>query len=415
MMQRWWGWLACACLPVLWSGCGDEAEATADGPTACGEGTVDDGEGTCVPEDSNNTSSVVTCGAGTVDNGAGQCVPSNPLVCGAGTVDDGAGGCAPERPPYTCGEGSVFSEAEGECVPSDALCPDGQAWRAGACFALESLCDAGSVFVGGLCRPVDLLEGVAELDAENNDPLAGGAAQPIALGGVGEATVFRGTISPPSDVFGEDGFLEADFDGYSFEGQAGQRVRVEATAVGAPAVGFMLVYLSEEEGPTPYLRGELPFGSRNAAREFVLPLAGSYALLIGERDNVASALGVLPLSGDWDGSEGFTWTAAVTPVEPLAPATRPDGNFEVEADAEAIPQVLVDAPAGTQLALELTPNDPRCRLVVGLSEADGGQWRAWSPFGEPVVVPAGGLLLTVDSLVSGSRDKTFTLRSTVTP
>lgn len=75
--------IATASLAVAAVGCGDNS-------SRCGEGTYED-NGVCLPDDSGNA----TCGQGTVLNQDGECVPSDEV----------------------CAEGTVF--LEGECVPED--------------------------------------------------------------------------------------------------------------------------------------------------------------------------------------------------------------------------------------------------------------------------------------------------------
>jgi len=84
-----------------------ECDPDNPGGVVCGDGTIDDGTGTCVVQNP------ILCGTGTHDNGSGNCLADD--VCGAGTVDDGSGNCIVSNP-VVCGNGTI--ENGGECQPA---------------------------------------------------------------------------------------------------------------------------------------------------------------------------------------------------------------------------------------------------------------------------------------------------------
>jgi hypothetical protein len=339
---RAWRWASVCWVALAWGACGEEA-APAQDTVECGEGTQEQ-DGQCVAvEDSNNAQTTLTCGPGTRLEGE-RCVPDNPRVCAVGTVDNGAGQCVPATEDTRCGVGTTLRA--GQCVPIADLCPQGQAWVAGACAPLDQLCASGTLWVDGVCRPVDPLDEVAQEEpAEPNDPRYGGEAGSLPPLEFGVPARVKGVISAPQDADG-DGLADPDLDVFGFEGEAGQRVRVEATAVGAPDVAFELAL---EDDARPFGRLALPYAGRNAHREFVLPRDGRYTIRVGTTVSVIPA----PLPIEANGDESFSWILTVERITNPEPTVADQFPFELEGSFDELRQVELRGDEGTILALEL--------------------------------------------------------------
>ena len=112
-------------------------------PTACPDGTHDDGTGNCVPDEPTGPQ---PCAAGYHDDGTGKCIPdpvdpTEPKSCAANFHDNGEGVCVPDptdpSEPPTCATGKYWNGVA--CVPEPTdpgepkTCADGFRLYAGAC------------------------------------------------------------------------------------------------------------------------------------------------------------------------------------------------------------------------------------------------------------------------------------------
>jgi hypothetical protein len=393
--------------PLAWVGCGDDDKGGGGG-AQCGAGTTEV-DGVCVPD----AVTPVSCAAGTVRVG-NTCVPAENL-CDAGQAWVG-GACVDL---VDCAAGTVRGPS-GDCVPADNLCDPGFAWSDGECVAegcgagfanlggecvpVAELCDEGEVFVAGECRADRACgPGTVEIDGAcvpppgpTPDVTEGlGDTTPFTLPGIDETIVLGGNVAPP--VQGRP-----DFDTFTFQGTAGQRLRIESTALGAPLTSFFV-----EHGE--YFRLAVPVGSRNAARQVVLPYTGEYELTVGYFLYNANTGGfVVPP----DGADDFDYLVAVTPLANPTPTPQSTGNFEVTGDITALTQFLVSGPAVDGSVIRL-------RMFGHNVDVPSLYWTSTPAYGSVSVefasglhaVPAGGLLVTTDYFFAGALDTGYTLTS----
>ena len=374
-----------------------------DDVVTCGPGTTLNGRA-CVPDlvggnNGGNNGAASTCGPGTVldpVNNVCEVENANITECGPGTsLNPDTEQCEATGPQVSCADGTT--EVAGECV-ADNPCPDGEVFRNGACIPGAALCGQGTVWRAGECVPFDPLVDVVDTEgAENNDPAYGGTATPVVPGVDGDVTLVKGTIGPAEDLDGdEDGTLDPDFDGFVFEAVAGQRLMVQATAVGAPSVALEVAFL----GDGGYLRAAIPFGDRNAQRQIVAPWTGSYLVRVGELSNFAGVGGVP------QGAEGFTYLFGIATLAAQAPTPlAPDG--EVSGDIRTLPQFSVETQADA-VAIRLI-TDPAVASVWFATSPDFSVYAGAQTY---LRVPEGGLLVTADYVDAAALDTEFTLTAT---
>jgi hypothetical protein len=266
----------------------DEVTGTCAPVSECGPGTYFDlAKGECAPEQH--------CGPGTsFDEATGTCEPA--VFCGAGTHDDGEGSCVPDEP---CQDGAVRDEATGLCV-SDLSCGSGQIVVANQCVDPA----------GGLALEADALESFPDA----NDPASGGAPEVIALEGMGEQTIFVGTIGRPADLAG-NGTLTQDRDVWRFSGTAGARLNISVHDTGLPQPAFVL------EGPDGYRRTSAIGLGSVATRDVVLPYDGDYTLVVVPSSWLSTEV---PLG---DPAAGYVGVIEVLPLPPQAAVT-PGASFD---------------------------------------------------------------------------------------
>ncbi len=395
----------------------------------CGEGTVASGD-QCVPADE-----AVVCGEGTSLQG-GECVSDvvatdcgdgTTLVdgvcvadevggpeCGAGTVDvDGE--CVVEHP-LNCAEGTT--EVDGECV-ADAACGPDTELVDGACVSTVG-CGEGTIEIDGNCELIDPFDGIEREADEPNDPAFFGDAanvSTVTLGAEGETVLVTGNIDPPTTIMDEEenSFLAADFDVVFFEGTKGTRVGLEATAIGAPGVAVAIVFIAEDDDDRNYVRIAFPFGSKNAWREAVLPYDGTYMLRVGTPTDTATFFNFVTegnlnfggLVGEPEGADDFTWILGLTHIAPTSPETFVgNATFMFTGDdVRSAPQALVEAEAGTIVQLGLEPGPG----VLGTFTTHDADYTNVAQDAGIVIVPEGGLHITVDSFAERSNDPSFNL------
>ena len=346
------------------------------------------------------------CGAGTVDKG-GKCVPKDSL-CPTGQVYEN-GRCV------TKGCGTGFANVDGECVAVEDLCPDGEVWVNGACRQDRS-CGAGTIQIGDECVPIDPMVDADLLEAaEPNDPLLS-TGMPTAFelpANNDETILLGGLISPPADING-DTEADGDFDAWGFVGTAGQRLQIEATAVGAASVAANLMYF-DDEGIIVLMRFALPVGSRNAIRQVVLPYSGAYLLEVSDKDNTVGRyqeFGILPGErvADWQGGGEYTYLLAVTPIANVAPIVDGTGALSADGDLRNIPQWRLSLTPGAIVRVDLSTENS---VVAGLywpSAIDYTEVLGEFVSGRHVVPSSGELLLTADYLFAFADDTGFSLR-----
>jgi hypothetical protein len=232
----------------------------------------------------------------------------------------------------TCGEGTRLED--GACVPEAlASCPAGQArvngactnpckagtqFADGSCTVAASVCGPGTELLDGTCRVADPMARVTVRErAEPNDGTDNGT--PFTLPAQGAAPVVLGGVVGAAD---KDGL--ADFDVFLFTATAGQRILVDAVAVGAPAVA---VVLEPVEPAGKLARFVASTGGRGASRELVLPVGGQWTLSVTEPGNLVQLGG-----GPVRGGETFTYAVSVStlpsrPLRPLAAASPGSGKL----------------------------------------------------------------------------------------
>lgn len=253
----------------------------------CGEGThLNTSSGTCVadPDAICDTGTrledgfcvpvlVITCAEGAVVAG-GECVPHED-VCGPGTGDDGGDRCRPQG--SICGEGTAFDVFERVCVPLSTL-----------------QCGVGTVAEDGICVPASAYYEALAANADL-DLTAPEATGQITLKDIGETFVFVGNIDPPELV---DGSYVQDQDSYSFEGEAGQWVRIGVYSLGLPEPGFFVEDETEAFGRLSDLGAGIEM-----IRDVYLPFDGEYSLDVF---NMPQYLGnTTPAGGEDWGYVGF--------------------------------------------------------------------------------------------------------------
>jgi hypothetical protein len=367
------------CVPSASVSCGagteliDGACLPSEATTQCGPGTglVD---GVCLPQ------SNLACGEGTERSGD-VCVAVAGLRCGQGTSRVGDECVAP--PDVVCGEGTELED--GTCVPAAFLCPEDQAWVGGDCVGVGARCGDGTIQRAEECVPVDPLEGIAgEEPAENNDPMAGGAAGVLSVPEPGEATYVRGVFGAAD--WDEDGVGDPDFDAFVIEARAGDRIELEVTAVGAPDAAF------EVTGPGDYLRRAYPVAERNARRTLLLPYDGAYLVRFGTAANFS---GVAPAQG----ADDFTWFAVVARAPAPEVSTFDEPSFVHDVQAKLAGEARVDL--APQTPVRLTTSGADAAQPVLLVWRDDAWEEVEAPAGRVFFVPEGGLRFVADQRITG--------------
>ncbi|MFW5740728.1 MAG: hypothetical protein ACOC1F_10235 [Myxococcota bacterium] len=295
---------------------------------ACGPGSKLVGD-RCVAE-------VLDCGAGTklVD---GRCEP----LCdpgqawnGSECVDDTAcapgteridGGCVPACPDGefwdgnacavlpSCGDGTTFDEDAGACVPNDSLCAEGTHFDGGVCVPDTESCGPGTHLDGGTCVPDQLPDPDVP---ESADPTGEASFD---LPDAGNSITLGGTVDTPEDRDG-DGYVDPDYDYFTFSATAGTWLRIQATSEGAAHPAFVIVSDASDAGGAPlYVRYALNPGAIDVQREVYLPFDGDYRLIVSDYSHVSAELFGwlgLPVGGD-----DFTYHVGVDNLGEPSPST----------------------------------------------------------------------------------------------
>lgn len=382
----------------------DEATGECRPLATCGPGTVYNASAReCVPE--------ATCGEGTeLDPSTGQCLPL--FTCGDGTTPDPVTGDCLDT--TQCGEGTTFDDASGECVPVDN-CGTGTTYHPLTHLCTpDVVCGPGLFASAGVCLSEDdILAGDADATEsvpDMNDPAYGGSPETLVLEPVGDSLIFTGVIGRPVDLDGDD-VVEQDIDQWTFDGVAGQYLRIKIFDAGLPQPAFRL------EGPEGYVRTSRLGVVSEPEREVVLPYDGPYVLTIAPVAVIADP-DAAPLIGDPD----FAYIGVVEEVMPPTPqelvpggagetvsasgqllglddnffalsSTEPAGlllSFEAE-DVATVPALLLFSPEGVFLEeVVLEEDDDVYALVQG----------AWAS-------AAGALLVVVDWQTSLGFDISF--------
>ncbi len=259
--------------------------------SSCASGTtlVD---GVCVPACAANevwsgTSCVADrqCEEGTkLVNGA--CVPA----CDGDAYWDGKACAKVPR----CALGTVFDEQAGECIPNDLACGEGTHFDGERCVPDTSACGPGTHLQGAECVPDTL----PSPDVEESDDPAGASFD---VPGAGQAVTLGGIVETPTDQDG-DGYVDPDYDRFTFTGTRGTWLRVHATSEGAAHPAFALVSEQDDgEGAPLYARYAVNPMGVDTEREFYLPRDGSYTLVVSDYAHVTADLFgwvTLPVGGD---------------------------------------------------------------------------------------------------------------------
>jgi hypothetical protein len=316
----------------------------------------------------------VACGPGT-DVVDGLCVPATSISCGDGTTLVNGRCQAPQ-----CGLGTMLKN--GQCVIADAVC------------------GPGTVLVGNQCRATDPLSQVTVPETpEPNDSASSAAkftlpevgAAPIVLGGTVDAV--QGNVS--------------DFDWFVFSASAQQRIRIEATAVGAPSIGVILApTATPDSGVSPLQRFVVSFDSRTASREIVLPVGGEWALQVSDADNLG--LSTAPASGGADFSYYVKVSQVTSPAMlplPLGPsvsgALTSGDVFRLVPDVSVLPIVDVrltppDGVAPFRGVRTLWAVDASGKLVFSANDVVSSDGSVQPMSTQRILVPAAGLTVGVD-------------------
>lgn len=385
----------CAALALVAAACGGDAAPIIE----CGPGTVLENN-TCQPDGSliEDPDPEVTCGEGTVLQD-GACVPevASP-TCAEGTeLQNGL--CLPVREEPNCGPGTALVGEN--CEVLNELCEEGQAWRDGACVTLSELCGPGTLWAEGTCVTVDPLATIPNREAqEPNDPAQGGEAGNIPR--LDQNVPWR-----TAGVLEGDG-VQPDVDVFRFVGNPGERFRVEATAVGAPSVAFLVRYLPDPGQPDPgFVRAAVPFADRNSHRELVLPFAGRYELRLGHASDILEELGLEARVGDPVSGAGLTWGMTVERLRNRAPQPVDGASFETFGTFAELLQAQVQAPEGSLIRVALTPESDAAQPILWGSDTNYGGFSQGQTLYQ---VGAQGLLLTVDNLYEASQRGGFRLQ-----
>jgi hypothetical protein len=255
----------------------------------CGAGTVEQG-GECVPL-------ILDCAPGTRQEGF-ECVP----LCPAEEVWDG-NQCVPAA---ECAPGTVLQG--NQCVPA---CGTDQYWDGTACADVPE-CDTGTTFnpQTGKCEINDTVCAPGTR-LENGQCVPGGnpvadvyeTGEPDELAGfdvpaAGQSTSLGGVIDTPEDING-DGYVDPNWDGFTFEARAGTWLRITATSYGAALPAFFLGSTSPDLDT--YLRYAVNPNGLEAVREFYLPYDDTYVIWVSDYNHVmAYAFGYspIPVGGD---------------------------------------------------------------------------------------------------------------------
>jgi len=227
-----------------------------------------------------------------------------------------------------CGAGTAAMN--GFCVPViTTVCGDGTKLDHGQCVIDPASCQAGTVLIADRC--VDPAKGLVIDLEESPEPnglgIASGveaSASPagmITLKPAGQPFVVHGHITPFRDADG-DGQLDPDFDTYLLVVTGPVLVSVTVDGTGGTQGAFYAA--GDAQGAIPaYERYGLSLTGDTSKRRLFLPVAGSYALVIGDTRSLAIGGNPPPPAGSGGAAGGpdAAYFASLT-AEPI-PAPSP--------------------------------------------------------------------------------------------
>ena len=276
----------------------------------CGPGAKDYGGrcvaaiGSCAPGTALQDGICVSlCETGEYWNG-NKCMPDKQCAPGTTLVGDA---CVPACDTDTywdgvkctdvpfCAEGTIFDADAGSCTPNEEVCAAGTHFEQGKCVPDATGCGDGTHLEGEVCVP-DVLPAPDVTESPDTEGTA-----TFDLPAAGDTITLGGAVDTPQDLDG-DGFVDADYDRFSFEGQAGSWLRVHATSEGATHPAMVLISEErDEDGYVLYSRYCINPLTLDAEREFYLPRDGAYTLMVSDYNHVvADVYGwtSLPVGGD---------------------------------------------------------------------------------------------------------------------
>ena len=318
------------------------------GEAYCGEGTkFDEHLGQCVVE-------IVECGEETTEEG-GECLAEPAVACGEGTVVHQEV-CRPAED--VCGPGTEGEPGAGDpCTPAADACGEGTSYdtATGRCISdAEIDCGPGTFEDRDLCLP--LYGFYDELAADPDlDMTADGADGVINLPDRGELFSFVGTIDEP---WMEDGQTVQDVDVYTFDGEAGQWLRVTLFSLGLTEPGFIVDFVGQD---VEYRRFSDLGAGIETSRDLLLPADGAYELVVSNLPQLLETLS--PAGGaDW---HYVGYVEVLEAPEPLEVDPEGDG-FSGDLSEETSNLFTVDDLESTRLDLifDVLPTDAEAELQL---------------------------------------------------
>lgn len=267
-----------ALLPLMGCGGAECGEGTTERDGECvleGTGTeCDDGE---VRQGDQCVDAGLLCGENTsYDDGV--CVADESADCGEGTeLEPNSNTCVPTGDGASCGAGTAVT-TDGECLPTAEVCREGTSFDESSRLCLpDEQCQEGDVALDGFCvSNAQYLAAMADVEAnENSNPALDGEVNDLEVKGLGELTVFTGTILAPTDV-NDDGELDQHIDYFAFEADAGDWFEISVQSLGMPTPHFNVWSVEDDE--LSLWRSSTAYTGKDKMRQVVVPTDGTYII-----------------------------------------------------------------------------------------------------------------------------------------
>ena len=304
----------------------------------------------------------------------------NSAACGDGTMLNGSGYCVPAGP---CGTGTVLDPSTNQCVPDGTIvCAAGTVFdpATGTCQVDTSTCQGGTVLVGGRCvdptagLTIDLEEAPEPNGLGYVEASAAPAGTIAALPAVGAASyVIHGHLDPWRDADG-DGQTDPDVDTYLVSVDAPALLRVAVTGLHGVTAGFLAgAQVAAGDPLAAWRRFGMNVTGATSTRTVLLPRAGTYALAIADtRTLFPLATGGGPLGAAPGGPDGDYYVSIDQLSIPAPTPITVTGGTGTQAGTTSGDIQIFSAPMGTGFnQVQLAIAAPQAQAAAVVLDAGG--------------------------------------------